>query len=458
MNRRILILLTAVLTLCIALQSQAQKVRKLPAGAYLKSAKIEIISGDTARYAGAIAMLDTLMIHYGPHAEGLYWLSQIQVDFVEKSSTPQQKSVHIMKILSYADSLRRMCADPAVDNKNKKDCDKWVSIVDSLKVKYWGEFYNRGVEQLNAAKEMQKEKEGATDSVTIAFAEKGMKANSDSAIENLMVAISVNPSDFRSYVAIGNVYDGQGKYEEALEWTKKGSEKVSDRSPLLIPLAMYNINLDRYCDAIPYFREFVAKNTGEVGTMYNLSICYSRCEQYDSAMSVYRQILTQDSTHVEAISRMGEYFIRGAKTASDSISTHSGEEGNAKMTAWKTDRDRAYDSSAFWFSKSFELKHDDATTASQYALIQALRGKFEEAAVGYKRLCELQSKDANNWIYLGDCYTQLKKFKDAVGAYEQAEAIDDSNIGMLEHMLDIYHELRDAANADRMTAKLAKRK
>ena len=62
MNRRILTFLTTVLILCIAVQSQAQKVRKLPSGAYLKSAKIEIISGDTARYAGAMAMLDTLMM------------------------------------------------------------------------------------------------------------------------------------------------------------------------------------------------------------------------------------------------------------------------------------------------------------------------------------------------------------------------------------------------------------
>jgi tetratricopeptide (TPR) repeat protein len=457
-NRRILIALTLLLAVTLAGESQAQKARKLPAGAYLKSAKIGIVSGDTAKYAEAIAMLDSLIIAYGPHAEGLYWLTQIQVDFVEKSSTPQQKSIHIKRIVGYADSLRRMCADPNGESKNKKDCDKWISIVDSLKVKYWGEFYNRGVEQLNAAKDMIKEKEGTVDSVTIAFAEKSITANSDSAIQNLTVAISVDPSDFRSYVAIGNVYDGIGKYEEALDWTKKGFEKASDPTPLLMPLAIYNINLDRYCEAIPYFKGYVEKNPTDVVTMYNLSICYVRCEQLDSAVGVYRQILTVDSTHFDAFSRLGEHFFRHAKIASDSIGAHSNDENNSKMAIWKADRDRAYDSSAHWFSRAFSVKQDDATIAGQYAMVQALAGKFESASVGYKRLCELEPKDANNWIYLGDCYTQMKHFKDAVSAYEKAEAIDDSRIGMLEHMLDIYRELGDVSNTDRMTAKLAKKK
>jgi tetratricopeptide (TPR) repeat protein len=457
-NRRILIALALLLVFGLAAESQAQKSRKLPTGAYLKSAKIGIISGDTAKYAEAVAMLDSLIINYGPHAEALYWLTQIQVDFVEKKSSPQQKSSHINKIVGYSDSLRRMCADPNVDSKNKKDCDKWISIVDSLKVKYWGEFYNRGVEQLNAAREMIKEKEGATDSVMIAFADKSITANSDSAIQNLTVAISVEPSDFRSYVAIGNVYDGIAKYQEALDWTKKGFDKASDPTPLLMPLAIYNINLDRYCEAIPFFKGHVEKNPDDVGTMYNLSICYVRCEHPDSAIAVYYKIVAKEPTHFDALSRLGEQFIQQAKRASDSIAAHSGEEGNAKTAGWKADRDRAYDSSASWFTKAFALKQDNATIAGQFALIHALQGKFEQAAVGYKKMTELDPKDVNNWVYLGDCYIQLKKFKESVEAYEQAEAIDDSNITMLESMRNLYSELRDSTNITRMTAKLSKRK
>jgi len=72
---------------CVALMVLAAsladaKGRKLPIGAYIKSAKISIISGDLDRYPEALAMLDSLAMHYGPHAEALYLTSQVEQEAV----------------------------------------------------------------------------------------------------------------------------------------------------------------------------------------------------------------------------------------------------------------------------------------------------------------------------------------------------------------------------------------
>ena len=68
----------AVTVLCLAATSFAgKKNRKLTVGAYISSAKIEIVSGEMERYETAIVYLDSLFKNYGPHAEGLHLMSQI---------------------------------------------------------------------------------------------------------------------------------------------------------------------------------------------------------------------------------------------------------------------------------------------------------------------------------------------------------------------------------------------
>jgi tetratricopeptide (TPR) repeat protein len=162
--------------------------------------------------------------------------------------------------------------------------------------------------------------------------------------------------------------------------------------------------------------------------------------------------------HAESVCRLGEHYFTKSRVYSDSISAHSGEANNPKVKDWMSARDKAYDTASIWLKKGFGLKTDDVVVASQYALISSLLGRFDEAALGFKRLAELEPNTLDNWVSLGDTYVRTSSFKDAIEAYEKAEAISDANINMLETMQSIYRELGDAKNADRITAKLAKRK
>ena len=64
--------------LLVMLSFGITEARKLPAGTYLTSAKINVIED---RPEDAVAMLDSLFLFYGPHAQGLELMAQILVDF-----------------------------------------------------------------------------------------------------------------------------------------------------------------------------------------------------------------------------------------------------------------------------------------------------------------------------------------------------------------------------------------
>ena len=95
--------------------------RKLPDSSYLTAAKIEIISGDTKRYKTAIALLDSLFMYYGHQSEGLNLMAQIEVDYIEKSSTPAEKKPHVVKMNAYFDSLTMACDNKELKKKYRKN-------------------------------------------------------------------------------------------------------------------------------------------------------------------------------------------------------------------------------------------------------------------------------------------------------------------------------------------------
>lgn len=132
----------------------AQQGRKLPQGAYLKTAKIEMsyaeANHDMARYGNAIAMLDSLFAQYGPIPEGLSLMSRIMGPLMEHATDPEAKAEWARKFVSFADSLKWACNSPVVKEMDKKNCQDLTALADSMRVMYWREFHSAGMEQMKA--------------------------------------------------------------------------------------------------------------------------------------------------------------------------------------------------------------------------------------------------------------------------------------------------------------------
>ncbi len=404
-----------LLIMSLATMTMAQ--RKLPAKAYITSAKIDVIEG---RPEEAVALLDSLFMNYGCHSEGLDLMAQIMVDYVTKASTPGEKEPFAIKMVAYFDSLRTCCKDDKVDKKNRKDCNMLVEKADSTEAQFWRDFYNGGLEQLTTLQEFSKELSNAADSQTMDFYQKAIEAKADTAIANMNLAILIDSSDDRPYVAIGSILENEKKYDGAINWYTRALKYTDDSSSMLLSIAYNLVNIDKYCDAIPYFEQYYRLNPTDLSNANNLTICYIRCEMDDKAIATYKQMLAVDSTNPEALLGLGVFYRRDASELIKSANLLSSEK---KDTEAKTKRDKGnilFDTAAQYYEHYIRTYPDSVAGYDSYGLINYLLGRYEKAAEAFKKLAELQPDNVDNWISLGDTYFSLNDFKNAIPAYEKA--------------------------------------
>ncbi|UCD62893.1 MAG: hypothetical protein JSW34_09025, partial [Candidatus Zixiibacteriota bacterium] len=328
-----------------------KKDRKLSVGAYLSSAKIEIISGDIERYETAITYLDSLFLNYGPHAEGLHLMGQIMVDYLSRTSDPDKKLEYVERLVAYNDSLHLCCNNKEIKKKHRKDCDKFTALSDSTLELHWRESYNSGIEQLNRIGEIQRQLASETDSSMKAMLQSDLQANADSCVTFMRMAVLLKASDSRGYVGVGSAYEKTGESEKAIEWLQKGLSVVSDSSTVLFSIAYNYIQLDRFCDAIPFFKKYTELNPDDTITLYNLAACYNNCRFLDSAALVNRQILQYAPQNRNALNSIGQYFGQVARDASDSVRSYQDAGNEEQKVLWTGKRNEAFDSSAVYYKR-----------------------------------------------------------------------------------------------------------
>jgi tetratricopeptide (TPR) repeat protein len=443
------------LTLAIAGSAwSGRQGRKLPVDAYIKSAKIDILSGDLDRYPEALALLDSLHMHYGPHAEALKLTAQIYVDMIDKTSDPDKMAPYVDSMVKYFDETKACCANKDIKEKYRDNCDEYTQLADSTLVKYWGQFYNAGVEQLNRVKEATDKLEEETDSIAIEYLKEKRTANVDSCLANMNLAIAVEPSDYRTYVTISSIYEETEQYDKAVEWLKKGLDLTDKRASLLLPVAYNYIKLRDFCSSIPYFKEYIDSVPNDVGNMTNLAACYNNCKMYDSAVMVYNQILEKEPTNLDALISIGFYYNQRASDASQAESKARAADDAAGIADAKAAKSAAFDTALSYFTRAVEADSDNTDAIEQYALINAIQGNYETAAEGFTKLVSLKPGQIDSWISLGDCHLKLKQFSEAAAAYEKAIEIDPGRIPILETLHEIYKETGEPDKVKAVEAKL----
>lgn len=411
--------------------------RKLPAKAYLTSAKIDVLEG---RPQEAEAMLDSLFLNYGPNSEGLALMGQIMVDYISAAPTAYTKAPLVDKMVAYFDSLRMCCGNEKIDKKFRKDCNDLVGKADSTAIQYWREFYNKGIEQLTSLQEFSKELAGAADSQTVAYYQSSIDTKADTAMVNMNLAIKIDPTDHRPYLAIGSILEGQKKYEDAIKWFLKGLPYTDDSSSMLLSIAYDYVNLNKYCDAVPYFEHFYRLNPTDLANANNLTICYVHCDRDEDAVSTYRKMLQVDSTHSDALLGLGSYYRREAGELTKKSKQLADGKKEAEAKAAREKANLVFDTAASFYDRHIKAYPDSVAGYDEYALINYIIGKFDKAAVAFKKLAELEPDKVDTWISLGDTYFSLNDFKSAIPAYEKAVALTPENKNVWERLSFLYFE------------------
>ena len=471
--KRFLTVLTILMVGLLLTGTVDAKKKKKNVNAYLSGVKISIVEG---REQEALILLDTVAIFYGPHAKALSLRSQIYVDLVTGEPNVDKKKEFVQLMVTYSDSLKLCCENSEVEKKYKKDCNEFLELADSTKIKFWREFYNQGVEQLSNIEGLVEDLKTEEDSSTIAYIERDIMVNIDSVQNNMDMALIIDSTDHRPYVAIGNAWERKGDYQKAIDWMLLGLEKSTDSLRLLLPLAYNYIKLDDYCGAIQYYNMYCEKAPNDTMNLYYLSVCYSNCsatitdstekddgsfakirgnEFYiDSAMATYRKILVLDPNHIDVLKGAGRYFFMQASKISDSASYYRSANQEEDFQRCDADRDMMFDSARVYFKTAFELQPDELIIAEQYAFACALLENCEEAIIGYNKVAELDPDNVNNWTVLGDCQLRLKDFKKALVAYENVVRINPNDKDVWENLVALYQQFGNKTKETEAKAKL----
>ncbi|MBU8933902.1 MAG: tetratricopeptide repeat protein [candidate division Zixibacteria bacterium] len=450
MKRISIVLVLAIAGLLVVGQADAKKKKK-NVGAYLSGSRIAIVEG---RPQEALRLLDTLAITYGPHAQALSLSGQVYVDLIDAVSDAAQKKPLVQILVDYSDSLAMCCENEDINKKYRKNCNKYLEKADSTKIKYWREFYNLGVEQLTNLDDLAEDLKIETDSASIAYIERDIQVNIDSVQNNMILAILLDPIDHRPYVAIGNAWERKGDFKQAADWLLKGLEKTSDRTSLLLPIAHNFIKQDDYCGAIPFFKEHCEGKPTDENNMMNLSICYNNCEMPDSAMFVYREMLTINPDNTDVLGYCGRFFLVEAQYFSDSASDYRLKDDMETADKFGAARTEAFDSAQAYFKQAFNLLPDNQDFAEQYSFVSALLEDCESAIEGYEKVAELDPDNDDNWTWLGDCYLRLARYENAIVAYENVVRVKPGELAVWENLADLYQEVGNKTKQDEAQAKI----
>ena len=438
-----------LIVLIVAVIAVPVSAGKKPAGVYVTSAKIEVLSGDLERYEVAIALLDTLFHYHGPHAQGLFLMSQIMVDLIEKTADLDQKRGYVEKMVAYADSLHMCCENKEIKKKfrDEDDCNEYIEKSDSTLVNYWRTFFNDGVKQVNSISTTAEDLKNETDSTAQRYFRRQLEALIDSCLSNMSLAIMVDPTDSRPYSGLSSAYSAKGEFEKSNDYLVLALERADDRVPLLLSVAYNYIQLNSYCEAIPYLQEYIdgsqvtPENQDQIlSTMYNLTICLNNCKEYDRAYGIFHRMHEIAPEDVRAMVGIGRYHNEMARNASDSASHYRGLEDEATTALWNDRRSQRFDSSKFYLGRAYDLQPDDKETALEYGVVCYVVGHFEDAARAFKKISELDPDDTDNWMSLGDCYLSIQQFTDATVAYEKVIESDPDNKEILERLSALYLE------------------
>ncbi len=450
----------AIIALIMALvpfSSSAKKARKLPMGAYIKSAKIDILSGDLKRYKSAIAMLDSLFMYYGPTAEAVQLRGSIEVDYIDKTPDLKKKMEHVKTLVSYVDTLHMTCDkdNKEVKKKYKKKCKELIIMNDSLVVKYWREFYNNGINLMNDnVVSLQEDIANETDSSVIIQFQEDLQANVDSIIANFELCLALDDSKIESYVGMRTIYDKIGDVENGIKWLIKGLDKAADRAPLLQTISYDYIKMGDYAGAIPYMREYVELRPDDLLTMGNLAICYNSQKMYDSSFAINQRILTQDTANVDALSSVGHYFRQSFIDAADSSRRYREAGNEAEANKWETSKDNFLDSSLVYYKRTIDVDPGNEQIQYLYGTYNYILSRWELAIEGFKAAAEINPKEADYWRSLGDSYIQTKAFAESAAAYEKVIEIDPTDVAIWEQLVSLYAELGQKADKARAEKQL----
>jgi len=263
-------------------------------------------------------------------------------------------------------------------------------------------------------------------------------------------------------------------YKSSEDILLKLKEEDKNNADVLYFLAVVKSKLGNYESAIPLFEEVVRIKKDHAEAYYNLALCLQNQNKNEEALKNYQKVtelnpfLSEAHNNIAIIYKSMNRYDEAEKAFRMAVKVKPGNSNAmSNLSNLSIDKDKSEE-----YREAFELFEKKEFGAAKDIIINLLKkapdnthlltslgiiyfnlNNFEKSAGCYKRIIELNDKNAEAQYSLGVCYQNLDNNDLALAQYKKAielnpEYIDAfNNLGLLYSSLKNYDEAEKCFNS-----------
>ncbi len=148
--------------------------------------------------------------------------------------------------------------------------------------------------------------------VNISFAYNTLGLN-DKAAQSLRKACELQPKNLEANLNLGLLLGEMGRFEEAAAHLQKAAELDPGSAVAAYNLGVINAKLGRMDSAVDYLRRAYGRQPGNTQYGYSLAFYLLQSGNHSNAVSILQRIVRQKAPSIDAISLLGEIYLKQGK-------------------------------------------------------------------------------------------------------------------------------------------------
>ena len=243
------------------------------------------------------------------------------------------------------------------------------------------------------------------------------------AINSFLKVVELNPDDSYSWYGLGNSYIKNEQVEDAIKSLLKATELNSNDYQSWLDLAISYIHNEQYEEAIEPLLKSIELNPNNAGDLSLLGWVYKLNGQYEEAIKYLSKAKELNLDGFNNWYELGDAYLNNGQFQEAIETLLKAVELNPDEDIWRLlgmsyRLNEQYEEAMNSFIEATKLNQDNNINWYAIGDLLYIQGAYEEAAEYLKKSIELGNNGLNAWEFLGNAYSELENYTEAVECYE----------------------------------------
>lgn len=243
------------------------------------------------------------------------------------------------------------------------------------------------------------------------------------AINSLLKAVELNPDNSINWCYLGNSYINNERYEDAIKSILKATELNSNDYQSWLDLAISYIHNEQYEEAIEPLLKAIELNPNNAGSLSLLGYVYKINGQYEEAIKYLSKAKELNLDGFNNWYELGEVYLYNGQFQEAIETLLKAVELNPDEDIWRLlgmsyRLNEQYEEAMNSFIEATKLNQDNNINWYAIGDLFYIQGAYEESTEYLKKSIELGNKGLDTWEHLGNAYSELENYTEAVECYE----------------------------------------